>query len=117
MARVHDPVTVERAIEQAGEQIEDAVDILDVLLEEFLTADAEKDRAFAQAFLDHQGPQTEKRYAAEVATAEVRRARDIAYLNLKYAERKANAVERRQSGLQSINRGVQSAYSAGGGSR
>lgn len=114
MARVHDPATVERAIEQAGEQIEDSVDILDDLLETFLLADAERDRAFAQAFLDHNGPQTEKRYAAEVVTAEKRRARDVAYLNLKYAERKANAIERRQSGLQSINKSVNSAYNTAG---
>lgn len=117
LGRIHDPTSVEKAMDVAAGRIEDSVDIVDELAERFLLADAELDRAFSQAYLDYSGPQAEKRHAAEVATAELRRARDIAYLNHRYAERKANAIERRLSSLQSINKGVQTAYSVGGGSR
>lgn len=117
MGTVSDPVQIEQAIDACGDQIEDAVDIVDELLEVFLEADADKDRAFAQAFLDHQGPQSEKRYAAEVATVEQRKARDRAYLNYKYAERKANAVERRLSGLQTNSKSIGNAYNTYGRNR
>jgi hypothetical protein len=113
-ANTFNPATVERAIEVCYDQIADGVDICDELLEAFLEADAELDRSFAQAFLEHQGPQTEKRYAAEVATAEKRKARDRAYAAFKYAEKKAGALEKKLMGLQSINKSVQSAYSAVG---
>lgn len=115
MGRIFDPVTVEQAMDTAGNQIEDSVDILDELLEVFLEADADWDREFAQAYLNHVGPQAEKRYAAEVATSEYRKSRDIAFRNLKYAERKANALATRLSKYQSINKSVTSAYNAAGG--
>ena len=51
----------------------------------FLDADREFDRAFAQAYLDHQGPQSEKRYAADAATMEEREARDVADAAHRYA--------------------------------
>lgn len=115
MAHVMTPPEIEQAIAASGDLLEDSVDIIDELQEVFLDADAELDRAFAQAYLAHSGPQQEKRYAAELATTAERKVRDQAYLNFKYAERKANAVDRRISGLQTRSKSATNAYNTHGG--
>jgi hypothetical protein len=83
----------------------------------FLKADAAYDLAFAHAFLAHQGAQTEKKYAAEIATAKLRQDRDVAYAASKRADRNARALESRLTGLQTIGKSVNSAYNAAGSYR
>jgi SOS response regulatory protein OraA/RecX len=115
MARKMSPAEIEEAIAASGDLLEDSVDVIDELQEAFLLADAELDRAFARAYLNHQGPQQEKRYAAELATEKERTARDQAFLIFKYAERKANAVDRRISGLQTRSKSANNAMNTYGG--
>jgi predicted transglutaminase-like cysteine proteinase len=116
-ADVFNPVTVENRIDSISNEIAETVKACDEALIAFLVADAALDLAFAHAFLAHKGAQTEKRYAAEIATAEQRRARDIAYAASKRADRNAKALESRLMGLQSINKSVNSAYNAVGSFR
>jgi hypothetical protein len=109
------PAEIERAIAASGDVLEDSVDIVTDLQEEFMEADAELDRAFAQAYLNHDGPQSEKKYAAELATAGERKERDRAFISFKYAERKANAIDRRISGLQTRSKSANNAMNTHGG--
>lgn len=113
-AEIFNPTTVENRIDSISNEIAAAVTTCDNALVAFLKADAALDLAFAKAFLAHQGPQTEKKYAAEIATAAQRQARDIAYAASKRADRNVRALESRLMGLQSINKSVNSAYNAVG---
>lgn len=117
MTDIFNPVSVEGRMDAVSNQIADAVKVCDDALLEFLAADAALDLAFAHAFLAHKGPQTEKRYGAEIATAQLRKARDIAYAASKRADRNARALESRLMGLQSISKSVTSAYNAVGVNR
>lgn len=108
------PATVEAGIDTVSNNIMDTVDPCDTALIAYLKADAAYDLAYAHAFLDHQGPQTEKRYAAEIACAELRVKRDVALAASKRAERNARALESRLSGLQTIGKSVNSAYNSTG---
>lgn len=97
-----------------ADKLEEAVDICDAAFIAYLDADADLDAAFGHAFLQHQGPQTEKRWAAEVATAAIRKQRNIAYAASKRADRNARALESRLTSLQTTSKSVNSAYNAGG---
>jgi hypothetical protein len=108
------PVTVERGIDEVTNNIVDTVDPCDAALVAFLEADLEYDLAFAHAFLAHKGAQTEKKYAAEIATSHLRKERDVAYAASKRADRQARALESRLSGLQTIGKSVNSAYNVVG---
>ncbi len=114
MTAVFHPVTVETGIDTVTNLIVDTVEPCDAALVAFLEADLEYDLAFAHAYLAHKGPQTEKKYAAEIATSHLRKARDIAYAASKRADRQARALESRLSGLQTVAKSVNSAYNAAG---
>jgi hypothetical protein len=106
------PVWVENAIRECATRISKGVRVVTGAEREYLAADRVYDRAYAQAFLEYEGPQTEKRYAAEVATADEREARDIAYLAFKHAQRTADAIGDELRSLQSINKSMVSVYGA-----
>lgn len=109
------PVMIENAIRECSTRIAKGVRVVTGAEREFLAADRVYDRAYARAFLDHEGAQTEKRYAAELATAEEREARDIAYLAFKHAQRTADAIGDELRSLQSINKSMVSIYGASTG--
>lgn len=111
---VFNPVSVETRIDAVSNEIVDAVRPCDEALVAFLKADAEYDLAFAHAYMAYSGPQAEKRYAAEIATAAQRADRDIKYAASKRADRNARALESRLSGLQTIGKSVNSAYNTAG---
>lgn len=108
------PVDVEAAIRRLAAESARAVRIVTKALEAYRAAERAYDRAFAGAYLGYAGPQTEKRYAAELATGEAREARDVAEVAWRYAERTAASLERQLSAYQSINRSVAQMYGAAG---
>ncbi|WP_433275760.1 hypothetical protein ACQPZA_31890 [Pseudonocardia xinjiangensis] len=75
-------------------------------------AEAEYDRVFASAYLSHEGPAHEKKYAIELATAAERDVRDIAQLAFKHADRQARALESELRAHQSIGASVRAMYGA-----
>ena len=73
-------------------------------------ADHALDLAFAKAYMAHEGPAHERKYAAEIATVEEREAKDVAEVAFKYAERNARALENELRATQSIGASIRSMY-------
>lgn len=65
--------------------------------------------AYARAYVTAAGPQTEKRYAADLATCEEANARDVADAAHRYAADKARALKDRLDAVRSINSTIRSA--------
>lgn len=111
------PVEVEAAINRLRLHISRGVRIVSDAEEKAKEATKIYDRAYASAFLAHEGPQTEKRYAAELApeVIEARDARDIAVLAYRHANRTAEALQDELRAYQSINKSVIGVYGATSG--
>lgn len=108
---------VERAIRECADRLQVGVSESIDRYREYQAAEQAYRQAEAQAFMAHDGPQTEKRMASRLATAELKVVRDRAYAAYKYADESARAVGKELSALQSINGNVRSTYNAGGGFR
>jgi hypothetical protein len=106
------PESVERAMRYCSLRISRGVRVVTTAEREFRTADRAFDKAFALAFLEYDGPQTEKRYAATEATMTLREARDVAHLAFQYAKRTAEALEDDLRTLQSVNKSIIAMYGA-----
>ena len=114
MSDVLNPVDLERSIRGVAERIAKGVKVCSDAYAAFLDLDRSYDRAFAQAFMAHDGPQTEKRYAPEVATSEARAARDAADVAYRYADRTAKALENELRALQSVGASIRAMYGVAG---
>ena len=108
------PVAVEQHIRELSTRIAKSASVCNERYSAYLTADREFDQAFAQAFLDHDGAQGEKKYAAEVATTDEREARDIADAAYMYADRLAKALQSELLAYQSINKSLLAQYQVAG---
>ena len=113
-ADVLNPVSVETRIREIAGRIADSVTVCNERYKAFMRADLEYDQAFAHAYLDHEGPQTEKRYAAEVATRTEREARDVADTAYRFADRLAKALESELRAYQSVGASVRAMYGVAG---
>lgn len=71
-------------------------------------------KAYARAFLAHEGPQTEKRYAADLATEDERHAANVAEAAYRYADRLAKTLEAELMAYQSIAKSVGRMFNAAG---
>ncbi len=109
------PEQVEKAMRFCALRIARGVRVVTDAERAFRELDRAHDRAFAQAFLDHDGPQTEKRHAAVLATAAEREARDVAHLAFQHVKRLAEALEDELRTLQSVNKSVVAIYGASRG--
>jgi len=114
MSDVLNPVDLERQIRDCADRIATGVKVCSDAYAAFLDCDRSYDRAFAQAYMRHDGPQTEKKYAAEIATSEARAARDAADVAYRYADRTAKAVESQLRALQSVGASIRSMYGVAG---
>ena len=109
------PVDVENRIRDITERISKGVAICDARYREYLRADHAYELAFAAAYLDATGrPAHERKYAAEVATAEQRAARDVADAAYQYVNRTARALENELRAWQSVGASVRAMYSVAG---
>lgn len=111
---VLNPVEVEKAIRHAVDEVAQGVEIVTVRLTTYREAQRLYDLAYAQAYMAHRGPQTEKRIAAEIETTHLRHDKDVAEVAWKYAERRCAAAESTLSAYQTISKSVRAMYGAAG---
>jgi hypothetical protein len=108
------PVKVEEAIYHCAQRISPGVMKSDKAYRLFLRADQEYDLAFAKAYLDSDGPAHERRYHAELATAEERQARDEADAAYRLVDRNMKAIQSELDALRSIGTSVRQAFAVAG---
>lgn len=109
---VLNPADLEKAIQEISRRIHKGVRVV---------TDAEHnarherrlyDRAFAVAYMQHDGPAHEKRYAAEVATTEQRKQAEDAEIAFRHAERNARALENELRATQSVGASIRAMYAS-----
>lgn len=108
------PVAVENHIRELSTRIAKSASVCNERYQVFLESDRVFDQAYARAFLAHDGPQTEKRYAADLASIEQREARDVADAAYRYADRLSKALSAELMAYQSLNKSVLAQYGAAG---
>lgn len=108
------PVSVEESIRKVANLIAEGVAVCDQRYRAYLEALHRFDVAYAQAWMNYDGPAHSKRYAAELKTQAERHARDEADATYRYADRRARALENELRALQSVNKSVMGMYSAAG---
>jgi hypothetical protein len=108
------PVEVETAIRAISDRIAKGVSVCDQRYRDFLTADHQYDLAYASAYLGATGPQHERKYHAELATARLRQARDVADAAYRYADRQARALEAELRAMQSVGASIRQMYAVAG---
>lgn len=113
-AEVVNPVTVEQNIRTCSERIAKGVAVCDERYRLYLAADRAHDVAVARAYLEHEGPAHEKKYAAELATRREREARDEADAAYRYADRQAKALVEELRAWQSVGASVRAMYGVAG---
>jgi hypothetical protein len=111
---VLNPVQIEAAIRKCANRIAEGVKVCSETYAAFLDCDRSYDRAYAQAYLAHDGAAHEKKFAAEIETSEARAVRDAADVAYRYADRTAKAVESELRALQSLGASVRQAYAVAG---
>lgn len=109
---VLNPVDLEQQIVDIKNRVHNGVKIFSEKHAAFLKAETEYEHAESQAFLDHDGPQTEKRHAARVSAYEQRKALDLAKVEFRYTEKKIDAYMAELSALQNLNKGVRAMFNA-----
>lgn len=114
MNAVLNPADVEQAIREAVDTVAEGVNVVTKRLSDYRSAEAAYDLAYAAAYMAHKGPAHEKKYAAEIETAEERQARDVAEVAFKYADRRCRAAESTLSAYQTISKSVTAMYGAAG---
>ena len=108
------PVNIENHIRELSQRIAKSASVCNSRYIEFLDADREFDKAFAQAYLAHDGPQSEKRYAADEATMPERERRDVADAAYRYADRLSKALQSELMAYQSLNKSVLAQFNVAG---
>jgi len=108
------PVAVEEHIRQLANRIAGSASVCADRYAAFLNADHEFDTAFARAYMRHDGPQQEKRYAATLATEAERSKRDTADAAYRYADRLAKALEAELRAYQSLGASIRTQYAIAG---
>lgn len=108
------PVSIEEHIRGLSNRIAKSAHVCNERYGAFMDADRDYDKAFAQAYLGHDGPQAEKRYAAEVATTAEREARDVADAAYRYADRLSRALQSELMAYQSLNKSILAQYQVAG---
>ena len=96
------PVSIEQAIRECATHIAKGVTVVSNAYSAFLAADRAYDQAFARAYGAASGPVNERKYLAELATAEEREARDVADVAYRYARDRAKALESELMSLMSV---------------
>lgn len=111
---VWNPVQVEQRIRETANRIAKSANVCDQRYRTFLEAEAAYDQAYARAYMRYDGPAHEKRYYAELQTANERAARDVADAAYRYADRLAKSLESELRAWQSVGASIRAAYSVAG---
>jgi hypothetical protein len=113
-APVHNPVDVERHIEETANRIAKGVSV--VTNEERLSRDKKRafDLAYAYAYKKAEGSIKEREYTADIQTMPHREEADNADIAFRHAERTAKALEKELFAWQSINSNIRAMYGSAG---
>lgn len=114
MSHPVNPVDVENAIRTVTDRMARGVGICDERYRAWLAADRAYDRAFAAAYMAHEGPAHERKYGAELATTAEREARDLADAAYRYADRQARVLENELRAWQSVGASLRAMYGVAG---
>lgn len=114
MTDFNSPVQVEEAIREVSNRIAKSVQICADRYAAYLTAERDYDRAYAFAYMRHDGPAHEKRYAAELETFKEREVKDAADVMYKHADRLAKALDLELRAMQSIGASLRAQFSVAG---
>lgn len=114
MTEMANPVTVEAHIRECANRIGEGVKICDERYVKYLTADHAYDVAYAHAYMNHQGPAHEKKFAAELATRQERATRDAADAAYRYADRRSRAFQEELRAWQSVGASVRAMWNVAG---
>jgi hypothetical protein len=112
MSEVLNPVDLEQQIIAVKNSCHQGVRVFTEKHRALLEAETAFEHARSQAFLAHDGPQTEKRHAAELGAAGERKAMDFARVEFEYTKRKLEVYMAELSALQNLNRGVRTMFNA-----
>ncbi len=108
------PVQIERAIHDVANRIAASVKVCADRYGEYLEADRVYEWAFHEASDNCDGPAHTKKSRAVLATKKERRARDIADVAYRYADRLAKALESELRAWQSVGASTREAYRVAG---
>lgn len=108
------PVEVEANIRKQANLVAEGVRIVSERLGIFREAERKYDLQFAIEYGAYEGPAHMRKYAAEIATTELRKDRDTAEVAWRHAERTARAAETQLSAWQSIGKSVTQMFGAAG---
>lgn len=108
------PVQIEQAIRELVTRISKGIRVCSDRYSEFLEADREFDRSFAQAYLKAEGSIEDKKRMATLETISEREKRDVSDAAYRHANRLAQALELELRAYQSIGASVRSMYGASG---
>ena len=114
MSDIISPVQVESAIREVANRMAEGVKICSDRYAAFLDADHRFDVAYARAYMRHDGPAHEKKYAAVLETQAERDARDAADVAYKHADRRAKALDAELRALQSVGASLRVQYGVAG---
>lgn len=108
------PVEVEAGIRKVARMIHHGIKLVSDAEFDFRKKDAEYARVLARAYIDHDGPAHEKKYAAEIheSVIQARDARDVAELAFRHADRRQRALIEQLNALRSIGASVRAMYGA-----
>ncbi|TIH26073.1 hypothetical protein [Subtercola vilae] len=110
MSEVLNPVDIEQQIRTLANRLSNGVTVVTRSLGEYKTALRDYEVEEAKAYMRHQGPAHEKKYAAVIATESFRKAADDAEVVWRHADRTARGVESELSAFQSLYKGLVAMY-------
>lgn len=108
------PVDLEQKILDLKQRTDSAIDNLEKVHGDYLSADRDYDQAKAFAFLRADGNIEVRKAQTELDTADERKNRDVAEVAYRYAQRRLRAMEDELSGLQTISASLRVAYQTAG---
>ena len=109
---VHNPVDIERKIEETANRIARGVSVVTAAEREAKAKRRAFDLAYAHAYKKAEGPAHERRYTADILSMSQREEADNAEIAFKHAERTAKAAEKELFAWQSIGSSVRAMYGA-----
>ena len=108
------PVAVEQRLAYIDDQITQGVDALAEAYSKYAHAKNELEKANARAFMNYSGALGAKKYAAIVATTELRDQLTVADIAYHYAKTRSEALKDQLSAVQSIGASVRAQYEIAG---
>ena len=114
MSDIVSPVQVESAIREVANLMAEGVKVCSDRWASFAEADHAYDVAYARAYMGHQGPAHEKKYAAVLACQSERDVRDAADVAYRHADRRAKALDAELRAWQSVGASLRVQYGVAG---